>query len=391
MKKVRDQFKSAIPEVGKVDKIRRDLNNYKGDQIPRVMVMSDAKPRESHILNRGQYLEPLEKVSFQTPEFLPPMKKDAPKNRLGLAKWLVSKENPLTARVHVNRVWQHFFGQGFVKTVEDFGVQSEYPLHRELLDWLAVEFQENGWSQKKLHKLILMSSTYRQSSKMTKWHQEEDRENRYYARASRFRMPSMLLRDWALASSGGLNKKIGGQPVYPYQPANVWENLAITKERDFTYPKSKGEDLYRRSLYTFWRRTIGPINMFDSSDRQACWVRQSVNNTPLHSLTTLNDPTWVEAARLLAVECMQKKELKAQLSEAFYRVTCRKPKDAELVNLEAAYKVQREHYAKDPEGAKSFLKIGTSVVDEKLDAVELASLTSICLAIFNLDEALTRE
>ncbi len=214
-------------------------------------------------------------MSFGTPEFLPPLPQDAPTNRLGFAQWLFCAEQPLTARVRVNRMWQYFFGTGIVKTAEDFGVQSEYPLHKDLLDWLAVEFREEAWSVKKMHRLIVTSATYRQSSRMTQESLEHDRENRLYARASRFRMPSLVLRDWALAASNLLHNRIGGAPVYPYQPDGVWESLAITKERDFTYPTSAGEDLYRRSIYTFWRRTVSPANMFDTSNRQACRVRST--------------------------------------------------------------------------------------------------------------------
>lgn len=189
-------------------------------------------------------------------------------------------DHPLTARVHVNRIWQYFFGSGIVKTSEDLGVQSEVPVHQELLDWLAVEFREKNWSQKYLVRLILTSSTYKQCSKVSGETLLQDPENRLMSRASRFRLPSMILRDTALASSGLLNSKMYGKPVYPYQPDAVWETLAITKERDFTYPASSGSDLYRRSIYTFWRRTIGPVNMFDSSSRQSCKVRSIPTSTP---------------------------------------------------------------------------------------------------------------
>ena len=238
--KIAGEVTKGFASIKELEKLKKDLAGYRGDQIPRVMIMSDEKPRETSILSRGEYLKPTVKVSFATPEFLPPMAAGSPKNRLGFAKWLVSADHPLTARVQVNRMWQYFFGQGIVKTSEDFGVQSEYPRHRELLDWLAVEFRESGWSMKSMHRLIVTSATYRQSSRVTKQHLEIDTDNRLYARASRFRMPSMILRDWALATSGLLQKDIGGAPVYPYQPDDVWEALAITKERDFTYPASKG-------------------------------------------------------------------------------------------------------------------------------------------------------
>ncbi len=192
--KVRSGLHGSNPSLEKLDKLKKELADYKADQLPRVMIMSDDKPRETFILSRGEYLKPTEKASFQTPAFLPPMPKDAPQNRLGFANWLMSEQNPLTARVTVNRMWQHFFGTGFVKTSEDFGVQSEYPIHRELLDWLAVHFREKEWSTKSMHRMIVLSSTYRQASRVNEQHRRLDPENRLFARSSRFRMPSMVLR-----------------------------------------------------------------------------------------------------------------------------------------------------------------------------------------------------
>lgn len=383
---------AKLPQVVKYESARKAYEEYKGDKIPRVMVMSDDRPRDTHILDRGEYLQPLEKVSFATPQFLPPLTAGAPTNRLGLAQWLVSADHPLAARVQVNRMWQHFFGSGLVKTAEDFGVQSEYPLHKDLLDWLAVEFRENGWSMKKMHRLIVTSATYRQSSRMTEQHRLKDPENRLLARASRFRMPSLLLRDWALATSGLIDTRIGGAPVYPYQPDAVWEPLAITKERDFTYPTSTGKDLYRRSLYTFWRRTVGPANMFDASNRQTCRVRSATTSTPLHALTTLNDPTWVEAARVLASRTLKESDpLDEQLASAFRRVLCRAASASELNRLRAAYEKQLAIYRNDPEAAKALLAIGAAPRDPALDVPQHAALTMVCLGILNLDEALTRE
>lgn len=384
---------AKLPQVVKYENARKAYEDYKGDKIPRVMVMSDERPRETHILDRGEYLQPLDKVSFATPQFLPPLATDAPTNRLGLANWLVSAEHPLTARVQVNRMWQHFFGVGLVKTAEDFGVQSEYPLHKDLLDWLAVEFREKGWSMKKMHRLIVTSATYRQSSRVTEQHRQQDAENRLLARASRFRMPSLLLRDWALATSGLLETHIGGAPVYPYQPGDVWEALAITKERDFTYPTSTGKDLYRRSLYTFWRRTVGPANMFDTSNRQTCRVRSSTTSTPLHALTTLNDPTWVEAARVLAARSMKEQGMTVdlQLAAAFRAVLCRSPRESEINRLSSAYEKQLAIYQADAAAAKALLAVGATPRDESLEIGQHAAMTVICLGILNLDEALTRE
>jgi hypothetical protein len=390
--KIRPDAIDKMSAVMKSGELKKALDTYKKDKVPRVMVMSDSQPRKTSILDRGEYLKPKDPVSFAVPAFLPPQPKLAPRNRLGFAQWLVAPEQPLTARVQVNRMWQHFFGAGLVKTAEDFGVQSEYPIHGPLLDWLAVEFRESGWSMKKLNRLIVTSAVYRQSSKMSAELRARDPENRLYARSSRFRMPSMLLRDWALAASGLLDPRVGGVPVYPYQPDGVWESLAITNERDFTYPKSAGPDLYRRSLYTFWRRTVNPANMFDASSRQACRVRQSTTSTPLHALTTLNDPTWVEAARVLAEACMKSTgDRDGRLATAFRKVACRPPTASDLTILNRAYDRQLAIYKDDAKGARALLAVGTARRDESLDAAEHAALTSVCLAILNLDESLTRE
>jgi hypothetical protein len=382
-----------LPQVVAYEATKKAFDEYKGDQIPRVMVMADDRPRETKILDRGDYLAPVgEKLTFLAPAFLPPLPEGAPQNRLGLARWLFLPEHPLTARVQVNRMWQHFFGTGIVKTTEDMGVQSEYPQHMNLLDWLAVEFREHGWSQKQMHRLLVTSATYRQSSKVTADHLAKDPENRLHARAARFRMPSLVLRDVALAASGLIDLRIGGQPVYPYQPDQIWEALAITHERDFTYPASQGPDLYRRSLYTFWRRTVSPANMFDTANRQTCTVRASRTSTPLHALTTLNDPTWVEAARMLAEKSMKATADPAgRLTHAFRRVLGRKPTDYDLEALVRMHSRQLALYAADADAAKQLLSVGESKRDEALDAAEQAALTSVCLAIFNLDEALTRE
>jgi len=390
-----EQLIAALGEEAgdEAERLKRDLADLKADQLPRVMVMSDAKPRETRILDRGDYLSPVgDKLEFLTPAFLPPLPEGLPRNRLGLARWLFLPEQPLTARVQVNRMWQHFFGIGLVKTTEDMGVQSEYPLHRDLLDWLAVEFREQGWSQKRMHRLIVTSATYRQSSRVTPGHLAQDPENRLHARAARFRMPSLVLRDVALAASGLLERSLGGRPVYPYQPDQIWEALAITNERDFTYPASQGADLYRRSLYTFWRRTVSPANMFDAANRQTCTVRTSRTSTPLHALTTLNDPTWVEASRVLAERSMKAAgDLDGRLRHAFRRVLGRQPSGYELDALRRMHARQLEVYAADAAAARQLLAVGASPRDEALEPAGHAALTAVCLGIFNLDEALTRE
>ena len=390
-----EQLLAALGEEAptEVERLRKELADLKADRLPRVMVMRDDRARDTKILDRGDYLSPVgDTIVFQPPAFLPPLPEGEARNRLGLAKWLFRPEHPLTARVQVNRMWQQFFGVGIVKTTEDMGVQSEYPRHMQLLDWLAVEFRERGWSQKQMHRLLVTSATYRQSSKVTAEHLANDPENRLHARAARFRMPAMVLRDVALAAGGLIDLRLGGQPVYPYQPDQIWEALAITKERDFTYPASHGPDLYRRSLYTFWRRTVSPANMFDTANRQTCTVRASQTSTPLHALTTLNDPTWVEAARVLAEKSMQAApDLDDRLTHAFRRVLGRKPTGYDLETLKRMHARQLEIYAADIGAANGLLAVGASPRDTSLDPAGHAALTSVCLAIFNLDEALTRE
>jgi hypothetical protein len=368
------------------------VSGYRNDEIPKVMVMADNNPRDTHILDRGEYLKKKEKVTFDTPAFLPPLPKDAPKNRLGLAKWLVAPENPLMARVIVNRYWQNYFGVGLVKTTEDFGVQGDVPLHQDLLDWLAVEFRESGWDVKKMNRLILTSAAYKQSSRVSAEQLAQDPENRYFARFPRLRIPSLILRDIALSVSGLLNKQVGGKPVYPYQPEGIWETLAITKERDFTYPMSKGVDLYRRSLYTFWRRTVSPANMFDAGNRQVCKVRASVTNTPLHALTTLNDVTWTEASRVMAARVIKaEKTTDSRLSLAFRLVLVREPKVQELTILKRMLAEQTAYFQANPKEADKLRSVGAWPKDDKLNPIEHAAWASICLALLNTDEALTRE
>jgi hypothetical protein len=362
------------------------------NELPRVMVMSDRQPRVTHIYSRGNYEQPLEEVTPTTPAVLPAMKPDWQRNRLGLAQWIVSPDNPLTARVQVNRYWQLFFGRGLVKTPENFGKQGEPPSHPELMDWLAVEFRESGWNVKRLQRLIVTSATYRQSSKTSEALQKRDPDNQLLARGARFRLPAMLLRDEALAASGLIDLRIGGKPVYPYQPKGIWDGLGITDERDFQYPQSKGRDLYRRSLYTFWRRTAAPGNMFDAASRQVCTVRQSQTSTPLHALTMLNDATWVEAGRVLGEQVYGAQPTDdARLVDAFRKVCARRPQADELKILKRSLNRARQVFRAHPDQAKLYLSQGATPRQSKLDLVEDAAYASVCLAILNLDEALTRE
>ena len=358
--------------------------------VPKVMVMEEMKsPRKTFVLDKGLYSKPVEEISAATPAKLPALPENASRNRLGLAQWIVSAENPLTSRVTVNRFWQMFFGNGLVKTSEDFGTKGELPSHPELLDWLASEFRESGWDVKKLVRLIVTSGTYRQSSRVTSDLHERDPENRLLSRGPRFRMPSWMLRDQALAASGLLVKKIGGAPVKPYQPAGVWEEATFGNKK---YKQDEGDALYRRSLYTFWRRIIGPTLFFDTPSRMTCNVKPTRNNTPLHALTTLNDITYVEAARHLAERVMTvSSDPNVRTEKAFQLVLARKPSDEELQLLTASCRQAQTQFSSSPEDAKEFLAIGESKRNETIDPIEHAAWTATCLAILNLDETLTKE
>jgi len=358
---------------------------------PQTMVMKEKdKPRDSFVLVRGAYDKPTDKVPIAVPASLPPMPADAPKNRLGLAKWLTDPAHPLTARVTVNRFWQMFFGIGLVKTAEDFGVQGEKPSHPELLDWLATEFVRSGWDVKAMHKLILTSATYRQSSKTTAELTERDPENRLLARGARYRLPSWMMRDQALAVSGLLFEKIGGPPIKPYQPSGIWEEATFGT---ISYKQDHGESLYRRSLYIFWRRIVGPTMFFDNAARQICTVKPYLTNTPLHALTTLNDITYVEAARALAQRVIENggAARESRIDLAFRLATSRKPNSAEREILLNRLDILQKHYAADKAAAQSLLKVGESKRNEKIDAAEHAAYTGLCSLIMNLDEAITKE
>jgi hypothetical protein len=314
------------------------------------------------------------------------MAKDSPKDRRGLAQWLVHRDNPLTARVTVNRFWQAFFGIGLVKTVEDFGVQGEMPPHRELLDWLAAEFMESGWDVKHLIKLIVTSETYQRSSQFTVHGSQLDPDNRLLAHGPRFRMPSWMLRDQALALSGLLNPKLGGPSVKPYQPEGIWEEATFGKK---TYVQDHGDALYRRTLYVFWRRIVGPTMLFDNSTRQVCAVKATRTNTPLHALVTLNDTTFVEAARVLAEKVMKSPGDDAQhLRQAFQIVTHRPTKPEEFIVLQKQLTRLRQQSDKD---AAKLLQVGEAKSDATLNPAEHAAWTSLCLMLLNLDEVVTKE
>jgi hypothetical protein len=370
--------------------------------IPTTMVMEEMpKPRETRLLIRGQYDKFGDVVPPGVPSILAEMPKDAAANRLGLAKWLVSGNHPLTARVAVNRYWQLIFGTGLVKTVEDFGTQGERPSHPELLDWLAVEFAQGGnvnrpWDVKGLIRLMVTSATYRQSSAETPVQRAKDPENRLLSRAPRFRLPAELVRDQALYLSGLLVPKIGGPSVKPYHPKGLWEDLAFGGGfSEQAYVQGHGEDLYRRSMYTFWKRTCPPpsLQTFDAPEREFCMVRRSVTNTPLQALVLMNDPTYVEAARKFAERILNEApatELQVRLDYAYRWALsrCARPKEMQL--LTDLYKRQLAAYKADPKATAKLLSVGESPRDPKLDSAELAAWTTVVSTILNLDETITK-
>lgn len=360
-------------------------------QVRQIMVMKELpEPRPAHILRRGAYDSPGEIVGADTPASILPFPKDFPRNRLGLARWLVDDRNPLTARVTVNRYWQMFFGRGLVATSEDFGSQGQAPTHPELLDWLARHFIESGWNVKELCRLIVLSATYRQSTipREVKLY-ADDPDNRLLGRGSRHRLPAEQIRDNALAVSRLLVGKIGGPSVMPYQPAGLWEESGTGK----SYTQSHGEGLYRRSLYTFWRRTSPPPSMtaFDAVSREVCVARRERTATPLQSLILLNDPQFVEAARVLAEKLIKQETstVDSRLTTAFRLLTSRAPSAAEVDILQKLYRDQREHFAKTPEDAKALLAVGEMPRDEKLDMSDVAALAMVVKMLLNFDECVS--
>jgi hypothetical protein len=392
------KLRSAFLEEGAPATIQQAWKTYQKaerardaflETIQTVMVMEESPtPKDTFLLIRGAYDRPGEKVSRGVPEVLPPLPAGSPANRLGLARWLVDSSNPLTARVTVNRFWQMYFGTGLVKTVEDFGSQGEWPSHPELLDWLASEFVRTGWDVKALQKTIVTSATYRQSSNATAELLARDPENRLLARAPRLRLPAETLRDQALFASGLLVEKIGGPSVKPYQPAGLWSELG-----DKDYERDKGEGLYRRSLYTFWKRTAPPPFMasFDSAMRESCTVRESRTNTPLQALNLMNDVTFVEAARVMAQRVFQEAKGEDRLVHAFRLVLARTPNEAERKKLVSSLAYYVNRFQADPDAASKLIAQGDAPPDAAIPAPELAAYTAVASLILNLDEAVTKE
>jgi hypothetical protein len=327
---------------------------------------------------------------------LPPLPAGAPANRLTLARWLVSAENPLTARVVVNRFWASYFGLGIVKTPQDFGSQGDPPVNQELLDWLATEFIRSGWDVRAMQRLIVTSAAYRQDSVATPEMIANDPENRYLARGPRFRLPAEMIRDNALAVSGLLKERVGGPSVSPYQPPGLWEDVAFGD--GFTaqsYIPSHGDDLYRRSMYTVWKRTSSPPGLvtFDAPNREKCTARRLLTNTPLQALVLLNDTTYVEASRALATRVVREggQGVDQRIRYAFQLVTSRPPEDREVSVLHKLEEHESETYRRRPDLAKKLLSVGESPVPAGINQAELAAWTTVASAMLNLDETVTKE
>jgi hypothetical protein len=366
-------------------------------QIPTAMVMRDMpKNRDTFFLNRGAYDQRGDKVALGVPQILPPFPSTAPRNRLGLAQWLTSPSHPLTARVIVNRLWAELFGQGLVTTQEDFGTQGAAPSHPELLDWLAVELMESGWDVQHLLRQIVTSATYRQSSRVSREHHTRDPNNTLMGRGPRFRMKAETLRDSALAVSGLLINSQGGPSVKPYQPAGLWVEVQVTADNysGGPYIQSKGDDLYRRSVYTWWKRTCPPpnLNTFDAPDREFCRVQRSRTNTPLQALVLLNDPTFVEAARALAQRAIANggPTVRDRISFIFRQSVSRVPQAKELAILEAALARYQARFEADPAAANKLLSVGASKPAAKVNVAELAAYSAVASMILNLDEFVTK-
>ena len=376
-----DDVKSVLSFINKTDT---------GKLIVSVMGDLDTA-RKTHILVRGNYDAPGDEVEPGTPMAILPFKKDLPKNRLGLSRWLFDKQNPLTARVYVNILWQEFFGRGIVKTAGDFGMQGELPSHPALLDWLAVDFIEHDWDIRRLVKQMVTSATYRQSAVVTKEKLAVDPDNVLLARGPRYRIAAELIRDLVLSSSGLLNTNIGGPSVKPYQPAGLWEGATSGRGLLSIYMQDHGKDLYRRGMYTLIKRTVPPpsLAIFDASNRDMCEVRRLRTNTPLQALVMMNDPTVLEASRVLAAKLLQEKtDTKTKITEAFRLIVCRKPVEKELEVLTNYY--NKEVKTLQEPDAKKALTVGEYPLPKNEDLRQLAAMMRVISTIYNLEETITK-
>jgi len=389
-------LQNLAPEPLRQAWLRLGELNYQRDrlirQFPTSMVMAESpQPKQTHLLIRGAYDKIGEPVQPGLPATLPPLPAGAPNNRLGFARWLTRPDHPLTARVAVNRIWQLHFGTGLVKTTEDFGQQGEWPSHPELLDWLATEFVRTGWDMKALHRLIATSAAYRQSSRATPALLQRDPDNRLIARGPRYRLPAETIRDAALHAAGLLHEHLGGPSVKPYQPDGLWNELAM---QDMFYTPASGKDLYRRGLYTFWKRTIAPPMMvnFDAANREACVVRENRTNTPLQALNLMNDVTFLEAARFIGQRMILEggPSTDQRLGYGFRLVAGRAPAASELRVLHDNLNYHLDYFASE-ERARKYLAQGESRPDGKVAPLDLAAYASVASLLLNLDEALSKE
>ena len=373
--------------------IAKKITDAKAKFTTTLVAKELGKPRETKLLQRGEYNLPTgEALQPDVLKVMSPFPEGAPRNRLGLAKWIAGAENPLTARVVVNRFWQMHFGTGIVKSSEDFGAQGEWPTHPALLDWLATEFVRGGWNRKAMHKLIVMSATYQQVTRVSLGLLEVDPANRLFARGPRFRLPAEMIRDHALASSGLLVGRLGGESVRPYQPPGLWDDVVYENVPRFV--QDHGGKLYRRSMYTYWKRSVPPPNMqaFDAPSREVCVLTRAKTNTPLAALVLMNDPTFVEASRKLAGRVLRDGGATAESRlTLLHRLVCgRRPTERELGLLSGALAELQTSFRAEPEAARRLMAVGESPHDPALDAVELAAYASLANAVLGTDEAITR-
>lgn len=391
-------FTNFVPEYREL-KHKQAINemdyNHIYDQATVSLVMEEKdSPPTARILERGEYDKPGKEVFADVPESLGGLPPDATKNRLGLANWLVDPRNPLTARVTVNRFWQNFFGTGIVATSEDFGIMGENPTHPELLDWLAIRFREENWDVKSFFKTLVMSAAYQQESTITPEELAIDRENRYLARGPRYRLDGEILRDKVLYASGSLNSALGGPPVKPYQPEGIWNAVAYSDSNTAHFFQDSGEALYRRSLYTFWKRTAPPPNMvvFDVPSRENCNVRRERTNTPLQALTLMNDPQFVEAARQLAERVLTHHDgsVGERIAQMYAYAFGNMPADKHKEILERSYRKFHSSFIEGRSDAQAFIQVGDSAPRSGHDLIELASYTMVANQIMNLDSFITK-
>jgi hypothetical protein len=357
------------------------------ENVQELMVMEEmSKPKKTFLLKRGNYDMPGEHVFPNTPTSVLAFDKNLPKNRFGLAQWLTKPEHPLTSRVAVNRLWQNFFGVGLVKTAEDFGNQGEMPSHLELLDWLAVSFIESGWNVKAMNKMIVMSATYRQDSHANKTAREIDPENRLLSYGPVNRMSAEMIRDNALMASGLMNMKIGGKSIKPYQPEGLWEI------NNTSYTQDQGDAVYRRSLYVVVKRSVPnpTLSTFDASSRSYCVIRRQKTNTPLQALVTLNDPTFLEAAKVLGEQMAKVPDSRSAIGQTYRKLTGRSAQRNELDMLSALQQMELKKFRNNPEKQNGWLHAGQYQVDKAMDTALIAANAVVASTILNSDATLTK-